>query len=250
MTFRINQHYFSGSGRVFDRQIGLAAILRSMAVDNAIIRLAADEPEGLTDNSTGTATLGYAAFPKTFSAFDASAGGGVQNTGFNTALGSVRNAHAVIAANIAGIRAALGLPALTVAEGTVATADTVAAVTKTATAGQGTAAVSFASFRASVAALAANQGVLAKAVAEIRAAVGLDTSMGVLDWGGEPNYVLAAIPATAANAAAGDPSVALADGTAVLTAAANNIATFADLLDDVITKIGETNPLSVVAADV
>lgn len=253
MTHRINKHYFQGSGKIWDRQGGLAALIRGLAVDNAILAIAALTPAAYTDNSGGTAGSSLLPIPVEFDVFDATAGGGVQASGFNTALGTVRNAHAVLATYLGNIRARLGLPAIAYAEGTIATPGTIPAVTATATAGTGTASVTRASFIAAAKVIAYNQGILAKGMSEIFAAIGEDFNMGGLNYDASRAYQFLAIPPVVANATAGAPSVTTANGTALLVATRNNIATFAELFDDIfIDKFSDVDalPLSVVAADV
>lgn len=219
---------FSGSGKIWDKEKGLARTLRALAVDNAR-RVSRDANiSAFTDNSTGTAGDGFVDIPSSFDTFNASSAGGVPVSGFNTALGKVRDAQLVIANQLNLYRTKLGLPVLTVAGGTEVTPGTIPALDKTLSNASGTSAASHASFAAAVKVVKANQVKLTRAFAELETAVGLDTTPSGLRTSGISGVTLPAIPAvTAAAASPNTISVANGDGIAVLVYVANNVATLA-----------------------
>jgi hypothetical protein len=258
MTIRIKKDQFSGTSKVFSRDPdGLAAILRGLAIDMARNRLNALNPTVFTDNSTGTAADPYVLVNAPIApsgVFNALVAGGVQLTAFNSSLGTIANAHAVMAAKMNPVLAIFGLPQITYISGTIASAGTIPAQSTTATTASGAAAVNNASYAAGATIMAANHRLIAQAWLAAMNAMGeaigvvqgVDplisafetpfvpsapitsfTPSGLRSFGPAPqNYILAATPTVTADAT-GASSVSLADGTAYLAAIANNLATMA-----------------------
>ncbi|MCA1775271.1 MAG: hypothetical protein LC676_06580 [Loktanella sp.] len=252
MTFHINRHYFTGSGRIWDRQTGLAAVVRAMAQHMAKEAVDALTVGSMTDNTGGTAQTTFMRIPMNFAPFDSSSGGGANDAETNTALAALADAHAVLAEHVELVRPTLGLEPVSLGAGhggNIATSGTVPALTLSVADSQGTASVERKSTLAALDKVAQNQGVLAKAVNEARAAVGLPTDLGGLPFGGEPAYVLEAIGSVNAKAAE-EWSIADEDVSGALEIAADNMATMAALFDEAITAAGTAGALPVVAADV
>lgn len=252
MTFHINRHYFTGSGRVFDRQNGLAAVVRAMAQHMAKDAVDALAVGAITDNTGATAQTTFMPIPTSLAPFDSGSGGGANEAETNTALGALADAHAVLAEHVELVRPKLGLGTVSLGAGhtgVVGTSGTIPVLTLSVVDSQGTASVERKSALAALHKVAQNQGVLAKAVNEARAAVGLSTDLGGLPFGGEPDYVLAAIGTVSAKAAE-EYSIAEADVSGALEIAADNLATMAVLFDEAITAAGAAGALPVVAADV
>ncbi len=118
---------FQGAGRVFERTpLGLAPLLRGLAIDNARLAMKTASLSALTDNTGGTvipdgplpAAIALIAPSGVFSALAAN---GVGYTALNTSIGKFRNAEAVWAAALNVARAIVGLPYISLLEGTVAT---------------------------------------------------------------------------------------------------------------------------------
>lgn len=200
------------------------AILRSMAISLARTRIQDADFADLTDNTTGTPAAAFVDVPVPSAVFNASSAGGVQTTAFNTSMGKVENAGAVLVQSMNEVRAAVGLPLMTYAAGTVAAADTVPAQDLTATSASGTSSVDYQSVKAAIAVASANIGKLMTGFNQIRAALGFD-KMSVSAYKGHfTNLALADIP-TVVSDADGSDSIATAAGTAALAAIANNLAT-------------------------
>lgn len=248
---KVTMKFFSGTSKVFDGT--LAALIRGLAVDNALnhlrARIAAEafDPADLafTDNSTGVAGTAVADLPIPAAPHTASGSTGAQLTGLNAALAVLSNGIAVVAANANLLRAEVGLPAIVYA-GTVATPGTIPAQTKTVAGAQGTAAADFGAGFAALTAAKDRVRSLVAALDETLAAVGA----GPIASGLSGSYAggdLLAIPAATAAAAGGVNALSKAEADAFLTAAANAVATIADLWSDALAGF-EDRPLSVVAA--
>ena len=144
MSIRVSPAHFSGTSKVFGRDPDhLAAIIRGLAVDMTQVKIDAADVGSFTDNSTGTAGAALADLVLPTEAFDATAAGGAQLTGFDAAMGKVENALAVLAQKLNLARAVAGLDAVSY-DGTVAVAGTIAALDTTITAASGASTVSFA----------------------------------------------------------------------------------------------------------
>lgn len=248
-SIRVNKHYFSGLAHVQSAGTdGLAAIIRNMAIDNARNLVNGLSPGSVTDNSGGTAMASIIAngiiVPSGVS-FDATSGGGVQTAAFNTSLGKLRNAEAAWVATINAIGVKLGLPALSVPEGT-GSANTIPAQDLTATTASGSSAVDYNSF-VNIAGLAvANQQAIVQGANAVIKALGYNSIPGkflnlfpnatTIKLLGN-NIALYALPA-ATSSAAGPSSVLLADGTALLAALANNFATIASFWNSALSLSG------------
>jgi hypothetical protein len=231
MATKVKIDNFSGSGRIFERtSLGLAPILRGMLIDNARLALKAASLSALTDSSAGTvvlgAPLGGNALIAPSGVFNAVAANGVGYAALNTSLGKFRNAQAVWAAALNVARAVVGLPYVTSVEGTVASSYTVPAQDLSNTGEEGVAAVNYSSYLASLGVAVSNQQILAVALNEVLTAVGAQN----ISLAGMGEYsvgrILTAIPAVVADST-GALSVALADGTALMAALADNWATMA-----------------------
>ena len=91
---------FTGAGRVFERTpLGLAPLLRGLAIDNARLAMKTAALSALTDNSGG-AVVPVGPLPAAISlvapsgVFSAIAANGVGYAALNTSLGKFRNAEA------------------------------------------------------------------------------------------------------------------------------------------------------------
>lgn len=264
----VKKNYFSGLSKVQDASpAGLAAIIRSLAIDNARTAINALSLSNVTDNTTGTAassltTSGIIAPSGVFNAVSVS---GVQTAAFNTSLGKLRSAEASWVKTVNKVLAKLGLHLLSVNEGT-ASYNTILAQDLTATGATGSTAVNYSSFVNSAAIAVANLHSLYLGVNHVLKALGMlpvpatflniyptsqtlnlaGNNLGMLNIPAvvadsitsEPglqvhtNYEASLsnpnyVPYTAADYVVGTNSVSLADGTAFLAAMANSFATLA-----------------------
>lgn len=219
---------------ILDKQMSFAIhpqvfkALQGLAVGLARSRLEASGVPDLTDNSTGTAGTSLADVPIPASAFDASAAGGTQLTALNTSIGKIENAGRVLVNSFNKVRAIVGLPLLTAANGTEAAANTIPAQDTSATAASGTSSVDFESAIAAMKVAAGNVGILAHGLSQIRAAIGEPAVVSSAYRGHFTSLALADIPTVVA-ATDGSSSVATAAATSFLAAVANNLATLAAL---------------------
>jgi hypothetical protein len=237
-AYKLRQGHFRGAANLYapaNAGGGLDDVIRGIAIDLAQTRLQVAAVHDFTDNSTGTPAAAFVDVPALPAVFDATSAGGVQLTALNTSLGKVRDAQKVIGNNLNIARALLGLDTITMVEGTQATVDVIPAQDKTATTAAGAAAVSNASFRASFAVAKSNQRKLERAVNEILVALGSAAVKTAWTGAQAAGFSLPAIPVAVASATGSD-SVALANGTAALTALANNYATLASKLNAAINQ--------------
>jgi hypothetical protein len=229
---RVRDSHFFGSSKVFGKESdALTAIVRGLAIDNARTKLEVAAITAFTDNSTGTASaepFSLVDAPVAASGvFDASSAGGVQRSAFNTSVGKINNAHAVLGKQLNLARSRVGLkPVSGLATGTIATAGTLPALDLTATTASGTSAVDHASYVAVCAVLKSNHRIVERAAKEVFASVGEPIVTDALTGAFDADYVLDA-PGTVAAAATGASSVKLIDGTNLLADMANNIASLA-----------------------
>ncbi|MEY9560475.1 hypothetical protein [Sinorhizobium fredii] len=246
-TIRINKDYFAGSGKVWDRQVGLGAIIASLVADNARRVLADTPPAALTDNSGGAGTLEAGLQPFAKPAPLVAADGGL-NMNFAASVEKLVNAHKVVAEALTAARAALGLPAVNLAEGNVAAANTIPALDDTANAAaSGSAPVAHTSFMRIVAVTRRNQGKLLGAINEFRRAVGNAPFANAFGTGGGE---LAPTPdpvAAGADDAGVYVSVAVADATAFLVTARDNVAVIAAAWQAAIDGLSQPADLRLVA---
>lgn len=238
MSHVIKKGHFSGNGKVFvASDEGLAAILRAVVADNAMLRVqnaivAEDLTEAaltFTDNSTGVAGAVVADEPlPSAGKVVASGTDGAALAALNTAFGKVENGTKVVGTLVNQVRALVGLAAISFAAGTVATAGTIPAQDKTTGAGaSGTSAADFNSAFTAFQIAKQNLKTLALAVNETLVAVGL-TPFEINDKGAvNPSPALLDIPTVSAAAAGGLNALLKADADAFLTASANDLATIA-----------------------
>ncbi len=253
MALKIAPKTFSGSSKVFDGT--LANLLRSLAQFQAanIAKGLAD----ITDNSTGTSggnTSAILALPTAFTSVGTDA---APKAGSDTALSTLRDAITVVASRInVLIQPAIDLDPRTISTGgTIATAGTVPAVTKTVTAVAGSAGTAL-NFNNSIALLRAYRNELTRLVAatnEVAVAVGLtpiNNRVGGDVGTGRTFVALAAATGTAATApqaaAAGTISKAAMD--AYLTNAANIVATCAAKLNAATDGVRVVTPFALAVA--
>lgn len=244
---RLSPDYFSGSGKLWDKKKGLSFVMSALARELALTAGRSVNADAMTDNSTGTAASSYAAIVVAPAKFDASSAGGAQLSGFNTSIGKVRNAIAVLAAATDGLASRIGLPAMTTSEGTIATPGTVPALDKTVTSASGTSAISHASYVAtakatlrSLAQLVRRMNGLAVATGQAKRAANLQIILGALPT---TTIALAVIPAGSAAAASPNSiSVSKADADAFLLAVANVVATLTAHFNAMNTAIKAATP--------
>lgn len=248
MTAVVKSRHFSAASKVFTGEAdGLSAIIRGLAIDNARQALLVTNIAAITDSSTGTADGATSANDYTFAdvpiaaygVFVGTSSGAVQRSAFNTALGVVANAHAVLAERLNRMRGRLGL-SMIVAPGTIATAGTIPAMTLTATTSSGTSAVDYASFLTGAATVKANHRKIVAAFMEVMYATGYASAFTVALTGAfGSGYTLAATPTIAA-AATGASSIKLSNGNDFLAGLANNVATMALAYNALFTQTGLT----------
>lgn len=227
MTIKVSKSSFSGNAFLYDTgALGLGAIIRGLAIDNARRVIESTQIGDFTDNSTGTAASGIvdlAAFP---AVFDATSAGGAQLAAFNTAIGKVENALAVIGGYLNRARGRLGLSQISLGVGAIATAGTIPAQDKTVATSNGTSALDWASGRASMLVAKQNLQKVVRAFQEVRVALGYSKLPSALTGAVSDDYALADIP-TAAASSTGASSIAKTVVDTFLTALAANIATIA-----------------------
>jgi hypothetical protein len=247
----VNKNYFSGNGHVYDAgPDGLAAIIRSLAIDNARSGVSALSLSAATDNTTGTAGKvlavggGLNGIIAPSGIFDAAGGGAVQAAAFNSSLGKIRSAEASMVATINKVAFKLGLPALSIEEGT-AVYNTILAQDLAATTAATTSALDYTSFVDTAVLAVSNMHSLFLGVNAVLKALGMATIPSTfvniyptnqtinINGGNLALFDLPAVVAAVLNTALGYPtmaataypSVSLADGTKFLQAMANNFAT-------------------------
>ena len=109
-AIKVHKEYFQGSGRIWDREIGLGPIIKGLAIDNARLAIAVAAVLDFTDNSTGADGAPVANVVLPSAVIDASGSSvGAPKAGLDTATTKLDNAFAVLAQNINIARTRLGL---------------------------------------------------------------------------------------------------------------------------------------------
>lgn len=242
MTVKVTKTYFSGVSRVHDAsEGGLADVVRKVMQDNARNRLQAAIAD-VTDNSGGTpnysssvATLQAQNYSSTLVPDYETAGTDMSpKAGFDTAIGKIANAQAVIAEHLNQLAAPLGLPLITNSTGgTVAALRTVPALDLTLTAVSANG-VNPDDARARLQTIAANTSKLAGMVNRIAVAVGeTKVNLDSLGYTFPGTLTLDAITSTGAAVAGSTAAPSLADSVvdAELGKIADNIATLVEYLN-------------------
>ena len=124
MSIIVKNRHFTASKNVYtaDMNVGLGAIVRGLAIDNARVRIKAAALTAFTDSSTGTSsgspyTMVDLPLPRT--PFNATSAGGESLTSIRAALAAMEIAHAVLGHGFNLILGPAGLPlVLGVATGT------------------------------------------------------------------------------------------------------------------------------------
>jgi len=204
--------------KVFDLFKGIAIDLARGKVQDAGV------PD-LTDNSTGTAGSSFADLSVPSAKFDATSAGGATLTDWNTAVTKIENAGKVLVNSFNNVRARVGLPVMSAASGTQASADTIPAQDLSVAETSGATSLAFTSGRAAMLVAKDNISKLAMALNEILRAIGHSAVTQNLT-GDMLSYSLAAIPAASADTD-GSSAVSKAVADAFLLASANNLATIA-----------------------
>ena len=226
MPIRVSPAHFSGTSKVFGRDPDhLAAIIRGLAVDLIQMKIDAAEVGSFTDNSTGTAGAALVDLIVPSEPFDATAAGGAQLAGFDTAMGKLENAMAVLAQKLNLVRAVADLDPVAY-QGTVAAAGTIPALDKTITAASGAGAVSLASGSDRMALARLGLQRLVFAWNETMTAVGVPLVTNLEGSFAPAPLVIPTIPAAEASADGAD-AIAKAAADAFFTAAADNVAILA-----------------------
>lgn len=233
---KIEKLTYSGAGKVFDQgDQGLASVLRKLAQDNARTRI--NLFTDMTDSSTGTpvypAVLA-AQSGKDVAAFTETGTASAPKAGFDTAIGKVANAMAVVAEHLNRINGSLGLPLIVDSTGgTVATAGTIPALDKSVTAVSSNC-LDVVTGRARLETIKVNLARLGNFANRVAVAVGNDKLTSSLGNAGDGSNTLDAIAATGS----------AVDGTALSTVSkavidveldtiADNIATIASFLNEI-----------------
>lgn len=267
---KIKKNHFTGLSHVFTQQPnGLSSLLRDMVVGHNLMVVqhliqstgvaaldsanfaawAAANPNlsvagiTFTDNSTGTPGSSVVDLPTPAAGTTIASGAtGAAVAALNTALGKTENALKVIGTLVNLVRAPIGLPALTMAVGTVATPGTIPAQDlDTSTGANGTSAADRTSAVAAFKVAQFNLDNLVRGINETLVALGLtpvpaashthSTPAGLLFLSQEAADLAVStdIPTVTAAAAGGLNALLKTDADAVLAALANNIATIAAL---------------------
>jgi hypothetical protein len=242
----VKRAQFSGESKVASREVdGLAAIVRGLAIDNAIAKLQVAAVSAVTDSTTGTAAIpptmgGDGALPLVnliapTGVYNAVSAGGVLTTALTTSVAKTRNAIQGWVSVINNMLARLGVANLQYAEGSLGTFGTIVAQDLSCTTGAGALAVSYASYVAQADAIMNAQYNLMFGMNQCLAAIGAPVIANA--FGSEVNLskVIGLIPA-AVDSATGSDSVLLADGTAFLAAVANNFASLASAYNEFFTQ--------------
>lgn len=206
--------------------------IRSVVVallNNDARRNIGPEPTDMVDNSTGTAGASLVAIPTADKFVYTSGSTLAPRAAFNTAIGKIDDAIAVIGTYLSVQTVKLGLGAITLnATGAVAVAGTVPAQDKslTATDGSSNTALLRSQANASITVHRNNLATLVRAYNQIATAIGVDTLLDAT--GGKPTLTsLVLSDEVTATTAAGNTADVVSDAAidAILLAFANNIAT-------------------------
>lgn len=231
---KIEKLTYSGAGNVHSQgDIGLSSVIRKLAQDNARTRI--NLFTDLTDNSTGVAVYPAvlaAQSGKDVAAFTETGTASAPKAGFDTAIGKVANAMAVLAEHMNRINASLGLPLIVDSTGgTVATAGTIPALDKALTAVSSNC-LDVVTGRARLETIKTNMGRLFVFANRIAVAVGETKMTSSLGTNGDGSNTLDAIAASGSSVDGTDDST-IADSVvdAELDTIADNIATIASFLN-------------------
>lgn len=246
-AIKVTKDYFQGSGRIWDRQVGLAVLLRGLAIDNARLALAVASVTDFVDNSTGVAAATVVDVTPPTDVIDASASAvGSPKAGLDTALGKLDDAFAVLAENINKARTRLGLPVLTYS-GTVAVSGTVPACDKTLTAVSGASAATKDSVNTALTRARNSLASLTYAVNEVFTAIGQTVVASAIGNHGSISTDLVDIGITTASATGADAASDTVVDTA-LTAIVANVATLASKWNTAMSQASQPiTPLNVIA---
>ena len=224
--------HFSGTSHVTTRgKGGLAAIVRGLAIQGAQTKVWGASISSLTDNSTGTASLEPFAVPNlpALPNSTATASLGASTSALTTSLGKIKNASLVLVNSLNGVRKYLGLPLMSYAEGTQASANTIPAQDTSGTGASVGSTVTWASAEAAANTVENNLVCLTMALNEILVALGqpkVTSNLRSLAGATPPFNVLTTLPALASSTD-GTNSVLVTDVTSFLAASANAFATLA-----------------------
>lgn len=111
MSIVVRQSQFNAGKYLYDTSaLGLGAMIRGLAIDNARLAIKTKNPQNLTDSSTGVAAAGLVDIPVPQTPFNAAGGNGEQLTDLLTALGNLNVAHDTLGAALNGVLYPLGMP--------------------------------------------------------------------------------------------------------------------------------------------
>lgn len=245
-AIKVTQEYFSSSAKLYGAD-GLGAVIRGLAIDHARIKVMAADIEDLTDNSGGSdaGATGLVDLDVPTAAFDATSANGADDAEFNTAIGKIENAMAVIAEAANTARAKLGLTAFTYA-GTVAASNTIAALDTSVSAATGANAIDYTEGKAAMETAKKHLRKLVFGLDEVFVALGETKLTSAVTGDYTSAWALTAI-ADAASSADGSEAVSKADADDFLADFADNIATIAAKWNAVMVQASDTEALSVVA---
>lgn len=219
----------------------LAQAVRTLLIKQAALHLDVVGTAGLTDTSGGTpgASVKAEAIP---ALADVTSSGGFTPASFNTARNNLRTAWATLIERCNLVRAALGMGSADDGPGTPG-GGTIAAITVTLSAGTGASAASWKSARAAILGLQDFQRTVIANINECRAAVGLAACTEEASVGGfsDDALTIPTVPDVATSATGAD-GMTLAAAQVVLNEMKDNVAFFADRLDEV-TGINSANVL-------
>lgn len=238
MTVRITNDYFSGLSHLADNgRSGLAAIVRSLAIDNARNYFKANAASSITDSTGGTAGNMIAADIPIPPSATATSTLGEGTTAFATSIAKTRNAIKVYATSLNAIRAKLGLRYVAYAEGTVASANTLPSQDLTGTGAAVGSTVQYAEAAASLKAIKGNMHALVVLTNDVLIALGQPLITNVISISQTFRTSLPSIPAAGDSSTDGTKSVLVTDMTAFLAATANVLSTMAAAINKFVVTI-------------
>lgn len=181
-AIRIKGNQFSGLSKVSttDRD-SLANILKGIARDLAREKIENAKIADFTDSSGGTASVIPYFIQDLFvptTAFNALSAGGANRANFNTATGVMENQLAVLCDWVNRARGRVGLPLVTFADGTIATAGTIPVATAAVGSTSGTSALDFVDGIAKMALVKNNMDMAVQALNETFNAIGFQLMTG------------------------------------------------------------------------
>lgn len=237
---KITRNYFSGLSNIFTAdQKGLAAILRGFAIDNVRTYFKANAPTSLTDSTTGTAAAAvpdiHVPLPVT-----ATASLGAATTNTNASLVKLKNDSLVYMSSLNVVRQKLGLTLLTYGEGTIASANVLAALDLSATGTATlTAVVNHSSAASAMRNIKANIAALVEGTNEVLTAFGQPKLVSLLKGTHFESGELV-LTGVATSSPDGTSSMLVTDVTAYLLAAAAAFATIAKQFNTYIVALEPT----------